>query len=112
MSHVPFSERINNCDYPGGGATSGLIHAITEAQGAHVPQGVTQEDILALEQRIGMTIPSDLRQLLMLCNAPDVGPTGIFGISPTKSFQDIETVLNLYSDCGWKEQGGQVLNHL
>lgn len=82
-----------------------LIHAAAQAQHCTVPPGATSEEVAALGQRLGMVIPFELRELLLLCNAPNVGLSGIFGIAPAQPFLDIETMLQLYLDVGWADQG-------
>jgi hypothetical protein len=82
-----------------------LISTSAEAEGMAVPPGITQEALSTLSIHTGIPIPAELRQLLLLCNAPNVGPNGIFGISPTKRFLDIESILNLHHDDGWREKG-------
>ncbi len=65
--------------------------------------GASQAEIDALEQRIGVPIPNELRAWLAQCNCPPVGPGGLYGICPERDFLDIEAHYRLFPH--WREKG-------
>jgi hypothetical protein len=69
---------------------------------AVIPEGASEEECDAFEQRTGIDLPQDVRSWLMLSNGPLVGPGGLYGIRTPKSFLDIESQLHSYPQ--WKTE--------
>jgi len=68
-----------------------------------LPEGTTEEAILAFEARTGLIVPASLRKWLRFVNGPCVGPGGVLGIGPKHSFLNMEEILRCYPE--WRENG-------
>lgn len=73
-----------------------LLERVPKPPERPLPAGVSDADLDAFSARVGLTVPAELREWLKLCNAPCVGPGGLFGIRPAPSFLDIEEYLQRF----------------
>jgi cell wall assembly regulator SMI1 len=67
-----------------------------------LPPGAAESDLAGCEQRIGVSIPPELRAWLSTCNGPCVCD-GVFGVNPGRKHLDIERVIALSED--WRKKG-------
>lgn len=80
-----------------------LLHLVASLRQIRLPEGTNEKEIAALGVRLNISIPPELYEWLRLCNGPNVGYGGIFGIVPSNPFFDIETHYN-YTPT-WKKWG-------
>jgi SMI1 / KNR4 family (SUKH-1) len=81
-----------------------LARLVAGIQRVDLPPGIGDAEIDALGRRIGAEIPEELRRWLRVCNAPLIGPGGIYGVCPDNPFLDIESRLHLHPEwlsLGW-----------
>lgn len=67
-----------------------------------LPEGASDGDCDAFEQRTGIRLPDDVRQWLQVTNGPCVGPGGLFGIRPRRAHLDIERYFGMFPS--WQRQ--------
>ncbi len=65
-----------------------------------LPGGITDVECDAWEQRTGIHLPTEVRQWLKISNGPCVGPGGLYGIRPQRSYLDMEACLDRHPS--WK----------
>lgn len=79
-----------------------LLNEVPRAPGKRLPSGLMEETIAGFEERTGLTLPPEHREVLRRSNGPCVGPGGIFGIQPATSFLDIEQLYDSWPE--WRER--------
>ncbi len=67
-----------------------------------LPEGATEAEIHAFEQRVQTRVPDDLREFLKITNGAWVDP-GVFGLRPFDPFLDIESTLAFFPS--WLQKG-------
>lgn len=71
--------------------------------------GASQEQLTALRTRLRRDLPTQLTDLLAVCNGARIGPGGLFGQRPEKPYLDLPSVLALFpawTAHGWIPVGG------
>lgn len=66
-----------------------------------LPSGATLRQLRDFEKRTELKLPNQIREWLSICNAPCVAEGGVFGVSPTRPFLDIESYL--FDHPGWRD---------
>jgi hypothetical protein len=75
-----------------------LIHRVPRAPEYQIPSGATEQNINHLSGSFGLYLPEELRQFLKLCNAPCIGPGGIFGVPPAPRHLLIESYYEIHPE--------------
>lgn len=70
-----------------------LLDQVPYPPGEDIPEGVSLMDCIEFESRTGLSLPTEVRDWLMLSNGPCAGPGGFYGIRPARQLLDLETVL-------------------
>ncbi len=78
-----------------------LVHQVPREAGASISGGASEDQIHTLTEQLGFEVPEELRMWLRMCNAPPIGPGGLFGISPDNPSLDIAAHLALCP--GWRD---------
>ena len=74
-----------------------------------VIHGATADELAALEQRLGRSLPTQLREFLRVCNGARIGPGGLFGHRPNDPSCDLPSFLALWREwavSGWLPVAG------
>lgn len=66
-------------------------------------RGASPEDLVALEGRLALPIPDQLREFLAVCNGARIGPGGFFGQRPDDPTFDLPAVVALWPN--WAAKG-------
>lgn len=69
--------------------------------GYQFPKGASEEELDAVENRLGFSLPSILRSWLQYCNGALVGPGGLLGINASMPALDIEACIQGHA--GWRD---------
>ncbi|MCC2672066.1 MAG: hypothetical protein K0Q72_4538, partial [Armatimonadetes bacterium] len=62
-----------------------LLEQAPGPPGSALPPGATEQAIADLEES-GILIPAEVKRWLRLCNAPCVGPGGLYGVAPAPTW--------------------------
>ena len=73
-----------------------LLEKVPQPPEEPIPVGVSDKECDDFEIRTGITLPAGLRSWLKVSNGPCVGPGGLYGIRPQRSYLDIESHLAMY----------------
>lgn len=84
------------------GRITALIFGAVRAP-EEVLEGASPEQLARLEERLGRRLPEDLGALLTVCNGGAIGPGGIFGERPERTYLDLPSVLELFPE--WAAHG-------
>ncbi|WP_328991299.1 SMI1/KNR4 family protein [Kribbella sp. NBC_01245] len=61
-------------------------------------RGATARELVELEARLGRALPAELVEFLGICRGAVIGPGGVFGHRPDKSYVDLPAVRTLYPE--------------
>lgn len=78
-----------------------LRHTHNPATGPIV--GATDDEIQSIETKVGLPLPDSLKSWLRVCKSSTGGEGGIYGLSETHEFLNIDALLNLYPT--WRALG-------
>jgi len=70
-----------------------LIEQVPREPDTTIPPGTSVEAIELLGERIGVVVPSEVREWLQISNGPAIGPGGLFGIDSARPEVDMEGYL-------------------
>ena len=79
-----------------------LVHGAVRAPEEPCIEGASVQELGDLEQRLGRTLPAQLRDWLTICRGAAIGPGGFFGHLPDCPFLDLPSVLADYPE--WRAQ--------
>lgn len=85
-----------------------LIYGAVRAPEEEI-DGASQEQLTALRTRLRRDLPTQLTDLLAVCNGARIGPGGLFGQRPEEPYLDLPSVLALFpawTAHGWIPVGG------
>lgn len=79
-----------------------LLAKVPRPPDESLPGGLSNDTLSGFEHRTGIPLPNDLREWLRTTNGPCIGPGGIYGIHPTRTFLDIEGYYKIFP--GWQSK--------
>lgn len=80
-----------------------LVDKVPRPPGYSLPPGATESAISEFESSTGLPLPIELREWLSTCNAPCIGPGGLYGIAPARNSLSIRE--HLASEPEWIRKG-------
>lgn len=79
-----------------------ILHRL-EHPGGQLPPGLSENEIVSMEERLKVKLPQEVYELLLFTNAPFIGGQALLGISKQNNAYSIEELYKLYPQ--WQNQG-------